>query len=485
MGLRSKLALSLGAIILVTFALVYFATSKLVTSILMEQEVWSLYDGTGILVDALYTLVQDQDELNSALLSAAETGGMDTVQVLDERLETVSPSACTPAEILLGRERLEALVEKGATQLVHSPSLGDVFALVRPLPGGGYLFTAKSAAPYFERRQSVVTLLILWGALVLLAVLLAGLVLLRNIVARPIEKLVREAGKIATGKGSSLNTLEGDEFGILASSLAAMARRIREDRLMIERQVVELTDMNKKLTETTEQLIRTEKLASVGQLAAGVAHEIGNPIGVTLGYIEMLENGGLDDDAKKDAIAQIRKATERISRTIRDLLDFSRPAQDEEERSNAIREAEEIVSFVRAQPRFRNVRLNVVHSVDGDLFCAIPPSRLKQVFLNLLINSADAMDGSGTIEISLSRNGEEVHACVSDSGPGIDPSILLRIFDPFFTTKDIGKGTGLGLFVCHTIVTRYGGRIEVGKSPLGGASFTVVLPCCVDNSKEA
>jgi len=477
MGLRWKLALSLGAVIVVTFALVYFATSSLATSMLAEQEARSLAQGTEVMVEVLYTLAQDQEELNSALASAAEKGGMETVQVLDERLETVSPSRCTPAEILVGMDVLRSLAGHDEVRLVHSPSLGAVFALMRPLPGGGFLFSARSAVDFVERKQSVVALLVLWGALVILAVLLAGSILLRNIIVRPIEKLVKEAGSVATGGSTSgLSTLGGDEFGVLASSLSAMAGRIRDDRVRIECQVSELTQVNQKLSEATEQLIRTEKLASVGQLAAGVAHEIGNPIGITLGYVEMLEDGSLDEPSRRDAVAQIRKATERIRVTIRDLLDFSRPASDEQDRSDVVEESLEIMNVVRPQPRFRNVKLDLDNRLGNDSIAAMPPSRYKQVLLNLLINAADAMEGSGRIVVGLSRADGGIRASVSDSGPGVDPSVLLRIFDPFFTTKGVGKGTGLGLFVCHSIVTRYGGRIEVGRCQEGGACFSMILP---------
>ena len=349
-------------------------------------------------------------------------------------------------------------------------------------PAGLGFFAARSAKPFLERKRSIVMLLVIWGAVVMLAILLGGSLLLRNVVTRPIERLVREAGAIAEGsKNLMASELDTDEFGALRTSLASMARRLQADRLKIEDQVQELQEVNRRLEDAREQLVRTEKLASVGQLAAGVAHEIGNPIGVILGYVEMLEDGTVSGEESIDSIRQIKQATERIQVTIRDLLDFSRPAKDEEDTSDVVIETQNVIKFVQPQKRFRNVHI-VLDSARADgLQCAMPPSRYKQVLLNLLFNAADAMDGKGTITLTLAPPGKKagkrmVTVAVADSGPGIPDAVMLRIFDPFFTTKDVGKGTGLGLYVCHTLMNRYDGTIEVGTRLEGGAVFSLAVP---------
>jgi len=478
LGLKGKLAVVFGAIILVAFSLVYIATSSLSTSILMEQEVRSLTGTSEILVPVLLSMAHDGDELEQALYTASQHSGLDTVQILNTSMETIAPRRCTPAEILVGQETLRAVLERpeGAA-LVRSPVLGKAFVSVRPLPGGGFLFAARDAGPFLKRKTSIVTLLIIWGAVVMLAILLGGSIVLRHLVARPIERLVSEAGAIATGdKELAAAALDTDEFGFLRSSLHSMAGKIREERRRIEEHVRELTEVNEQLSEAREQLIRTEKLASVGQLAAGVAHEIGNPIGVILGYIEMLEDESLDPEIRTDAVGQIKRATERIRTTIGDLLDFSRPAADEDAASDVVIETREIVQFVSPQPRFRNVAVELDNRLNGSPRCAIPPSRYKQVMLNLLFNAADAMKGSGNVTVTVWQDNETVRVSIADTGPGIDDSVLLRVFDPFFSTKGIGKGTGLGLFVCHSIMSRYGGEIEVATALEGGAVMTLTLP---------
>jgi two-component system, NtrC family, sensor kinase len=478
LGLRGRLAVVLGAIILLAFALVYLATSSLASSILMEQELRAISGKAGTVAVILLGLAHDPQELDRALASASQRADLETLQVLNEKLEMVAPRQGTPAEILLGRERLERLLERDAgTALVRSPGRGELFATLRPLPGGGYLFAARSAEDFFQRKRSIVNLLVIWGAVVLLAILLMGAVVVRNLVVRPIDRLVEEAGEIATGhRDVATSPLTSDEFGSLQHSLSAMARRIQDDRHRIETQVEELSEVNMRLVDAHDQLIRTEKLASVGQLAAGVAHEIGNPIGVIIGYLEMLEDESADEAFRMDANQQIRTATERIQGTIQDLLDFSRPAADEEAASNLAAETESIVRFVSPQKRFRNVDIDVA-TLDPDVpLSAMPPSRYKQVLLNLLFNAADAMGGEGRIAVRLASHDEGVQVTVRDTGRGISEKVMLRIFDPFYTTKEVGEGTGLGLFVSHTIMNRYNGRIEVSSPLDGGALFTLVMP---------
>jgi signal transduction histidine kinase len=478
LGLKAKLAIVLSAIVLAAFLLVYVATTSLATSVLMDQEYRGLTTTVDTVVPLLLDLADNQAELDKALHLSGQRSQLETLQVLTDGLETAAPRECTPAEILVGQEGMRALLQtRDGVGLVPSPTLGRLLVAIRPLPGGGFLFAARKAAPLFERRESITALLVIWGAIVLLAILLCGSIVLRSMVLRPIDRLVSEAGAVAAGeKGLVPAGVDSDQFGALRGSLQAMAERLRQERQRIEEQVQELTQVNLNLKEAREHLIRTEKLASIGQLAAGVAHEIGNPIGVVLGYVEMLEDPRLDPAARENALKEIRKATLRIKTTIRELLDFSRPADDETAASNPVKEVQEVIRLVSPQKRFRNVVVNVKDELGTPALCAIPPSRLQQVMLNLLFNAADAMEGNGEVTVTLSRQPKTVRIAVADAGPGIDDSVLLRIFDPFFTTKEVGKGTGLGLFVCHTIMSRYGGEIEVATGLKGGTVMTLVLP---------
>jgi signal transduction histidine kinase len=308
---------------------------------------------------------------------------------------------------------------------------------------------------------------------------LAGHLMLRRWVVRPVQRVTALAERVAAGEEPRvLGQAAGgwdDELAAMGRALAAMARRLAEDRERITGQVEELEEMNRRLGVAREQLVRSETLASVGSLAAGVAHEIGNPVGIILGYLEMLLEDAVDP-AQRGVLEKVQAATRRIDQTIRDMLNFARPAADEAEACAPAPAAAEVLDLLRPQKRFRHVTATV--EVPPDLPRArLPPSRFKQVLLNLLLNAADALEGrAGTVRIVGADRGRCLEIAVEDPGPGIPPELLGRIFDPFFTTKEPGHGTGLGLFMAHQVVQRYNGGISVRSAPGQGTTFTLELP---------
>ena len=223
------------------------------------------------------------------------------------------------------------------------------------------------------------------------------------------------------------------------------------------------------------QLIRSEKLAMVGSLAAGLAHEIGTPLNVISATAEYLL-----PDAGEEARAQLRgivAETERISRLVRDLLSFARGTPAGKTAVSVEGAVSRVLALLRITLERRRVQVAV------ELSPGLPPVRadpdgLHQVLLNLVVNSAQAVAEGGRIGIaarSAELDGEGAVALeVHDDGPGVPPALRERILDPFFTTRP--EGTGLGLAVCARIVAEHGGDLRVGEGPLGGASFTVLLP---------
>ena len=226
-------------------------------------------------------------------------------------------------------------------------------------------------------------------------------------------------------------------------------------------------------------------MASVGRLAAGIAHEIGNPLTSIVGLVELVEDGDLEPEEQREFLRRVRKETERIHHIIRDLLDFARDdARPDElaETCDLVEVVEDAVRLVGPQKDLRQVTLERRFPED------CPPARgssarLAQVVLNLLLNAADAIDGEGTIRLEVTSEpaGAEgadawIELVVHDSGPGIDAEVREQIFEPFVTTKPTGEGTGLGLAVCHAIVEQYGGTLDADNAPEGGARFVVRLP---------
>lgn len=311
-------------------------------------------------------------------------------------------------------------------------------------------------------------------------VLLLTYVLLTYFIVRPIDRVRLAAERLASGGLRTEVPVQGAaEVARLAATFNEMAAQLRVDRAALQARLEELEETTAELTSTQEQLIRSARLAAVGRLSAGVAHEIGNPLAAIRGLLDLLQMGGLDPDEEREFLRRIQQETERIHHTIRDLLDFSRtepqPGLRVETSADLGAVVSDTVKLIDRQTRFRDIDVSVgmdsaLSRVRGD------HERLRQLLLNLLFNAADALGGKGAIEVRASNGDGLVRLVVQDDGPGIDEAILDQVFDPFVTTKPAGQGTGLGLAVCHTIVERLGGRIEATNRAGGGASFVVTLP---------
>ncbi|MBI4773731.1 MAG: PAS domain S-box protein [Deltaproteobacteria bacterium] len=240
--------------------------------------------------------------------------------------------------------------------------------------------------------------------------------------------------------------------------------------------------MERELEETHLQLVQSEKMASLGKLAAGVAHEINNPLGGILMYASLLLEG-MDDDMRKGDLQHIVDQTLRCKEIVQNLLDFSRQSGKERTRFSLNESIHKVVSLFKNQSLFHNIRVSM------DLDPRLPPTEgdpglMNQVITNLVVNAVDAMEGEGTLSLRSYYDKERsmIVAEIEDTGSGISEEHLPRIFDPFFTTKRVGKGTGLGLSTAYGIVRRHGGNLSA-KSRLGeGATFRVELP--VSNSER-
>ena len=249
---------------------------------------------------------------------------------------------------------------------------------------------------------------------------------------------------------------------------------LRETTQEMERREQELRDKQ-------EQLIQAGKLATLGELTTGVAHELNNPlnnIGLYVGNVidqarlGTLENGRLVSDLEK-AMEQVRKATEIISH----LRTFGRVAPVSLEPVDIDEVIERSLSLVQEQLKIRGIEVDFELCPD-ELLVLANPIQLEQVFINLLTNARDALEDSRTkrIRIVTEREGDLIQIQVSDTGPGIPRHLEARVFDPFFTTKEVGSGTGLGLSITYSIVKEHGGEISVSSGSRGGATFVITLP---------
>jgi signal transduction histidine kinase len=206
-----------------------------------------------------------------------------------------------------------------------------------------------------------------------------------------------------------------------------------------------------------------------------VAHEIGNPMAVLQGYLEMLSDGDLPKEQAQEYVGQMERSVGRISTIIRELLDFARPASEPLGHGEALTAVRAALKLCAPQPRFHDLTL-VFEDIEGSLPVSLATARLEQVMLNLLFNAADASEAGGRIELRVLPGDQQVTISIRDEGHGIDEEGLRRVFDPFFTTKDPGEGTGLGLFVCYGIIQTCGGSMDVESTQGAGTTFTLALP---------
>ncbi|HPG24060.1 MAG TPA: ATP-binding protein [Myxococcota bacterium] len=308
-------------------------------------------------------------------------------------------------------------------------------------------------------------------------------------------------GVIAVGRKLSGERLAGDDRQLLRtlanqSSIAIEnAKAFDEIAKLNESLEARVDERTRELQETQMQLMQAEKLKSLGQLVAGVAHELNNPIGFVHANLQLLdefiaklatiqEQGG-DPTQVRDAISKLlkrsREGTERVKQIVQDLRTFSRTDQAELQSAQLTDEIDRTLALM--EPRFKN-GIEVVRDYRPLPEVRCFPGQLNQVFLNLLMNACDVLEDGGTITIRTRPLADGVRIEFEDSGPGIPPEIASRIFDPFFTTKEVGKGTGLGLSLSHGIIERHGGRIQLVSEPGHGALFRIELPLVASGSAD-
>lgn len=294
--------------------------------------------------------------------------------------------------------------------------------------------------------------------------------LIVRIISRPLQRITLAAVRVTEGNyGTEVEGRQSnDEIGLLATSFNEMSRKMSID-------IQQLQNLN-------DQLTRTEKLAAMGTLAAGVAHEVNNPLASISSLIQIMQTKEELDESTAENLRIIQTQIQRISQVTKDMMEFARvrPAAKSLLDINEISEtALRLASFDKAFQR-----LQIIKNYNENLPKIFADSdQLQQVFLNLLLNARDAMPNGGSLFISTSNSDSNIKVEIKDSGIGIDELSLKQIFDPFFTTKPSGKGTGLGLAVCYGIITAHGGKIEVENNLGSGTTFIISLPIFDESSR--
>ncbi|MDU8929367.1 cache domain-containing protein [Alisedimentitalea sp. MJ-SS2] len=356
----------------------------------------------------------------------------------------------------------------------------------------GMLYVGFLEAPFTAtKRIAFLTIIGMFG----LVLALTAPIFLRMAkgIFSPLEKMTRTMKLVEQGDLDARNgeIRSADEIGQVATHLDTLLDQVQErdqalrswaDELntRVEKRTKELREANAKLEDTYQQLVMSEKLASIGEITAGVAHEINNPVAVIQGNVDVIRQTlSGNTDAVETELSLIDRQVQRIDAIVGKLLQFARPTEfgTFEENVDLAEIVQDCLILVDHVVSKKGVRVET--RLEETPFVHVNPGELQQVVVNLIINAAQAMDRDGTLSVTLqpdARNGMEgVCLTVADTGPGIDPEHINKVFDPFYTTK-LGEGTGLGLSISQTLIQRANGRITARNRPEGGAEFSIWLP---------
>jgi signal transduction histidine kinase len=445
-----------------------------------------------------------------------------TLRQVDEEhtraLGSVALEQLSSARRLDSRAELRAWLEREATQLgllaatidgvdgapevrFGAPEAVELLAQSRSEPLGKTLWLRSGEqrimALAFEDRAGTSRLLLHAGAasarstrlirvfglyafLIALGLITLAYWALTHLIVRPLDQLAQAARGVTLGSRRLLvPPVTARELGELGDSLEQMTTRLLNEEQSLRRKIDEVERATEELKKAQEQVVRSERLGSVGRLAAGLAHEVGNPSAALIGLLDLVIAGGLEPHEQQDFLRRMRSETERVNRTLKDLLQFARPSRDADAREAKPGDVEAAVhdtaTLVLHQASMQGIELGI------DMFPHLPAvtlgrEQLVQVLLNLLLNAADALEHHGNVWVRARPSDAGIEILVEDDGPGIPADVAEHVFEPFFTTKEVGKGTGLGLSVCQALVAAAGGSLSLDRRVERGARFVIVLP---------
>lgn len=391
-------------------------------------------------------------------------------RVADARARLVSAAAAVKANCAAGASCAAATAAAAGAQYVAAPcssrTVREGGAVVLCVPAGsGSLQLREDLGPVRAQLEVLdARLLATLLAFVALLVTVAVWLLERGFVRRLLRV---DAALEAVGAEQSEPVLlpeGGDAVGRVAAAVNRLRERLREERATTRAQILALKTANAKLAEAREDLQRSERLASVGRLAAGVAHEVGNPVSALIGYAALMRSRLAHGKDVAEYAERVEREATRIDRILRDLLDLARPRDLQLGPVDLARCAAQARSLIEPQPVWTGVALRT--EVSPSLPAALGDEHyVVQVLVNLLANAARA--GARTVTLTAREDGEGLSVDVADDGPGIEPSAMPRLFEPFFTTAAPGQGTGLGLALCHATMERLGGSISARNGEKG------------------
>ena len=543
LGLRTEIIFNISLLMLAAILLIGFSISKITEKNILEEKIRNVEGMMRDFQSIIDFISRDKKDLSLAHpflkkeiqdfvhIYRKEQGFYDLV-ITDHELKVIASKRPELMDKSYSNDLMKNSIRSGQINTEVDKSGGFLSTQYRKLIVSSPLWirgkivgAIKMEIPigdvmmHLLESQRVILISIILDAIVLIVF---GSFLLSRVLVKPLKDLILLTQKIGAGNLSEkIEVTSRNEIGQLIGSFNLMIERLKEKQESLDSHLESLEFANKKLKQTQEELIRTEKLASIGRFAAGVAHEVGNPLGAILGYTSILQRDGINQGESKDYLKRIEKEIERINRIVRELLDFVRPSQFEISDVEVNKVIEHTLSLISHQKNFGGIKTQLdlqpnLPTIKGD------ESKISQVLINIVLNAMDAMPNGGILSIrteeyvvedalidplqqfysprrredptesdysylrkpdpfvaiftKFSKGDRLVKIRISDTGIGIKEENVKSIFDPFFTTKAPDRGTGLGLSVSLRIVESMEGEIRVESEEGKGSTFEVYFP---------
>lgn len=488
-GLRSEIVIQLT--ILMTSAVLFSAVLLLTYSEqqMLERTVKYHTSVMNLFSDQLTTPFESDEsyvQFQAGLKSLRSFSSLEKFSIVDSAGDFIYSNPAESAEwpvrkkISVALSTLQPLIEVQyqaglIAMLFDQPS--EHILITQPLVSQGIArgciqarFSLSDIRRSMENAQKIILLFFVFYGLILV---LFGSYLLSKTIVKPIVTLRKMARKITSGNLSESLIPEGPkEISALFADLDEMRASLRLNAQQTQIHIEELEKLNHQLEQKRNELVQAAKMSSIGHLAAGMAHEIGNPLGALTGYLDLLQHEPLSESGR-----QIRSAAQteagRIDQLVRELLDYARPDGTKNLQTDCLKVVDSTVRNLVHQGAISSTQLKL-ELPSTPVNVKISANRLQQVLVNLLMNARDAAPADSFIRLKI-KQGSEVMISVINSGEPIPHDQLSVLFDPFFTTKSQNNGRGLGLFVCHNIIQDADGKIEVTSNE-SETTFSISLP---------
>ena len=511
--LISKMTLSISVLLLLTMTLFAWINVETLRTLLIEESV-SLADKLSetIIRTTHYQMLEDDRKRVYEMISEVGTQkDIELVRLITKEGLTIFSTDKKEIGTYLDKSAEACnMCHSGGTPLLQASSMNrsrifrtrdgkEVLGLAKAIYNEERCYTAPC---HFHRKEAKILgvldvhlsldnmqsqLVASRYKITLLTVCMLGLIALSTVfliheqINQPLKRLLTQTEKIAEGNlESAVEITSTDEIGELGAAFNIMTENLKKARAELEDwgKTLEgkVEERTRELNKLQNQLVRSEKLASLGELVAGIAHEINNPLTGILVFTSLLSNDAKLHPALKNDLETIVRETERCATIVRGLLEFSRESIPQKNWSSLNGIMDAALMLVRHQSMFQDIE--IVKDYDESLPDVLADhNQVEQVFVNILLNAGQAMHYGGklTITSGVTTDGGSVFVTIADTGSGIPEEILSRIFDPFFTTKE-NKGTGLGLSISYGIINNHGGTIEVQSTIGWGTTFTISLP---------